>query len=184
MKWQRGYTLIELSLALATVAVLTAATLAGLRSLDQRNEVRELAAQILQLQEIVNNQAASGGPIDIATMADAGHIPQAWLRGSPGAYTVVNASNGRFGVGTSSQSAAPSGRALYITAYGVRPEVCVAVVAIVQGAFDEVYRIDGAGRTYIKRANTNSDIPYSVANAEAACAVPNSRLNVMWMLPA
>lgn len=181
MKRQLGYTLIEVSLALATVAVMTAATLAGMRALDQRNEVRELAAQVLQLQEIVNNQAASGGAINIATMADAGRIPQAWLRGTPGAYTVVNASNGRFVVGTATQSAAPSGRVLFISAFGVRPEVCVAVVGIVQGAFDEVYRTDGAA-TYIERANTAADIPYSTANAEAACAVPNSQLNLAWML--
>lgn len=181
MKRQRGLTLIELSLVLAAMAVITASTLAGLRALNQRNEVRELSAQILQLQEIVSNQAAAGGDINIGALANSGQIPDGWLRGTPGAYTVVNAAKGNFTVATGTQSAAPSGRVLVVTATGVRPEVCSAVVAVIQGAFDEVYRAPAGGpATYIKRANTASNVPYTVAGAEAACAVANSNLNVAW----
>jgi prepilin-type N-terminal cleavage/methylation domain-containing protein len=108
---QKGYTIIELGIALAIVAVLIVAGLAGvttvLNNSKSNGQIEESGIVLAKLQSLLTSTSASG--INTAGAVGAGFFPAARVSGTTTNATVANKFGGSEFVGSNADLAASTG---------------------------------------------------------------------------
>lgn len=166
----RGFSLVEIAMTLAIVAVLVAGTMLFVRSADTASRTRDTMAQVVTVQAAVrslyHSQASYAG-LEGSQVANSRMVPAKWVRGTGAAAALVSPFSTAV---TLVPSADGSGFTLTVAA--LPGEACSKIAAVDMGTALVALRIGTV--TVPARAMTP-------AESRTACSSPTSN-DVSWDL--
>jgi type II secretory pathway pseudopilin PulG len=172
---QKGYTIVELGIALTIIAVLIVAGLAGvttvLNNSKSNGQIEESGIVLAKLQSLLTSTSASG--INTAGAVGAGFFPAARVTGTAAAATVANKfggsefvrSNADLASGTG-VTAGPGVGAIY-TITGVPKAVCANIATSLATLANSAWIYGGTTPTDSNHASTTSNFTSSTSQVKA-----------------
>lgn len=180
---QRGYSLVELSIALAILSVVIVGALLGVQRILDNNRANNLLRQIpLTTASLIAASTSAGASFTGITnvqLAGLGSFPaKDIVKDSKGAVTGVrNEFGGNYLIGTNAAAlnGVDIGRGFFLSAAGIPNSMCATVASGVASLANAVYIADGDLAAGLTAAGGNAyksspTTPVSVTTLGSACA--------------